>query len=271
MDTTHLLEFIDIVPACADTASLTAVLDILKQSGSDRVVVLDTQQCPIGLIRTRSLLTYLLDAELDAELDGSDSLRGAIDAKLQQNIRALSTDTNPPLLEPLGILSSYQTVDQLRPHLDELTSQQWALVDISGDFLGLLDQLRLMQFWVNHASSEQVSAVPHVSAPVEPVKPHSPSTGQAAESLVPLIELLERLPLPLMLQTSQGQVVTQNLSWRQQLVELENPVELREEATAVLEAIAMKSSQMTSVTAASTDASAAIDHAIDQQLPYLLN
>ncbi|EKQ67608.1 signal transduction histidine kinase [Leptolyngbyaceae cyanobacterium JSC-12] len=45
-----------------------------------------------------------------------------------------------------------------------------------------------------------------------------------------LLQLLERLPIPLMLQTSSGQVVAQNRVWREQVGELSDPVKIWQEA-----------------------------------------
>ncbi|NJR59765.1 MAG: hypothetical protein HC769_13510 [Cyanobacteria bacterium CRU_2_1] len=61
--------------------------------------------------------------------------------------------------------------------------------------------------------------------------------------LDPLIDLLERLPIPLMLQTTTGRVVTQNLAWRQQVEELRDPGQVRREAALILESIAWKERQ----------------------------
>ncbi|MBD1852634.1 hybrid sensor histidine kinase/response regulator [Cyanobacteria bacterium FACHB-502] len=51
----------------------------------------------------------------------------------------------------------------------------------------------------------------------------------------PLVELLERLPIPLMLQTAAGQVIAQNLAWRQQIGELRDPHQVQCEAALALE------------------------------------
>lgn len=53
--------------------------------------------------------------------------------------------------------------------------------------------------------------------------------------LNPLLGLLERLPLPLMLQTSSGRVIGQNAIWREQVGELSDPGWIRQEAAVFLE------------------------------------
>jgi signal transduction histidine kinase/CheY-like chemotaxis protein len=53
--------------------------------------------------------------------------------------------------------------------------------------------------------------------------------------LNPLLGLLERLPLPLMLQTSSGRVLGQNSVWREQVGELLDPGWIRQEAAVFLE------------------------------------
>ncbi len=74
------------------------------------------------------------------------------------------------------------------------------------------------------------------------IDPHFPTSSGSAFTeplhpllLNPLLELLERLPLPLMLQTSSGQVLAQNTDWRDQVGELLDPSWLRQEAAPFLE------------------------------------
>lgn len=70
----------------------------------------------------------------------------------------------------------------------------------------------------------------------------SPLLQPHLTSLAPLLELLERLPLPLMLQTSRGEVLTQNTLWRGQVGELRDPSWVRQEAAALLETPPIKAS-----------------------------
>ncbi|MBD3880463.1 response regulator [Phormidium tenue FACHB-886] len=114
---------------------------------------------------------------------------------------------DPTLLLPLTLLPAHIPLEQIPP-IDSL----WGLVDAQGEFLGLVDRHRFLQ-----------SLLPS-SVPLTHSLPH------------PLVDLLDRLPLPLMLQTAIGQVITQNLVWGQQVGELQNPIQVRQAAALVLEA-----------------------------------
>jgi signal transduction histidine kinase/CheY-like chemotaxis protein len=61
-----------------------------------------------------------------------------------------------------------------------------------------------------------------------------------------ILELLERLPLPLMLQTSGGQVVAQNSSWCQQITALQHPEHIHQDAASLLTAPPSANSASTS-------------------------
>jgi signal transduction histidine kinase/DNA-binding response OmpR family regulator len=79
-----------------------------------------------------------------------------------------------------------------------------------------------------------VTAIAGLNVPAL-VPPSGALTWSTVTPLAPLVELLDRLPLPLMLQTSGGQVLTQNLAWQQQMGELLDPNWVRQEAAALLE------------------------------------
>lgn len=69
------------------------------------------------------------------------------------------------------------------------------------------------------------------------VPPQSFRAESTAALLDPLIDLLERLPIPMMLQTSTGRVITQNWVWRRQVGDLQDPGQLRQDVAVILEAM----------------------------------
>jgi hypothetical protein len=77
------------------------------------------------------------------------------------------------------------------------------LVDGDGRFLGLLNSWLLLKSLTPNFTTSEASA----GTDEEPQQ----------TSIKLLVQLLEQLPLPLSLQTATGQVLTQNLSWRQQI------------------------------------------------------
>ncbi|WP_416676394.1 ATP-binding response regulator [Egbenema bharatensis] len=135
--------------------------------------------------------------------------------------------------------------------------QQWVLVNRDGQYVGILDRLRLLQVLASQTIAAPmghgVGAAREVSTAREPgVDPaigRSPSPPAGSTTALdeghseptlpvvdPLIDLLERIPVPLMLQTGAGQIITQNLVWRQQVSGLRDPGQIGQAAAAILEA-----------------------------------
>ncbi|MDJ0600687.1 MAG: ATP-binding protein [Crocosphaera sp.] len=81
-------------------------------------------------------------------------------------------------------------------------SSNYGLVDEQGQFLGLLNSWQIVQAVLVEQSHPQQELV-------------------SAKNLIK--ELLEELPLPVMLQTHQGEIIQQNRTWREQIGELIPP------------------------------------------------
>ena len=212
MDTRSLNAFLISVPTCMETESLTCVWRIFQQTGCDQVVVVDAQQVPIGILALSRLVSYLSIAGLPpVGANASDLKRPSPESSLKALAKRDRT-----LFTPLTLLSFHDSLDPPR------TDHPWGLVDSQGHFLGLVDRLRFLQSLIQSSPESDSPSV-------------SPLSGSPA-LLPPLIDLLERLPLPLMLQTATGRVITQNLVWRQQIDELQNPEQVQQSAAAMLEA-----------------------------------
>jgi signal transduction histidine kinase/CheY-like chemotaxis protein len=204
MESLSLREFVKSVPTCVESDTLAAVWQTLEQTGGDQAVVLDVRQAPLGILHLRRLVPFL---SLGA---------GWADHATAHSIHDLrrSEQHRQPLLEDLVPLSAAFTVDAFRPYLnDRLTP---VLMDESGRYVGLVDRLALLQ----HFATEKLRT--------------KRSKSEAVPD--PMIELLERLPIPLMLQTGSGRMVTQNWAWRQQIGELRDPSQISQEAGQILEA-----------------------------------
>lgn len=80
--------------------------------------------------------------------------------------------------------------------------QHWALVDEEGQFLGLLNSWRILKSLDPNCAQAETTSQEKQPQPT---------------NLKPLVQLLEHLPLPLSIQTTTGQVLAQNLIWRQQI------------------------------------------------------
>ncbi|HAX85042.1 MAG TPA: hypothetical protein DCY91_02000, partial [Cyanobacteria bacterium UBA11370] len=87
--------------------------------------------------------------------------------------------------------------------IDITSSRQWAVVEKEGQFLGLLNS------WLVLKSLALIPSITETERQDnEEVQPNN---------LKLLIQVLEELPLPLSLQTATGQVLAENLTWRQLL------------------------------------------------------
>ena len=212
MESASLKEFIQSAPTCVETDDLASVWQRLGQTGSDQAIVLNEQQAPLGVLRLSRLIPYL------------SLTKGWVDDALaaqtiQQICQSLGQDRQP-LLEDLTPLSLQWSLEDFRPHLSEIERRQWALVDESGRYVGILDRLQLLQFIAHTAESPRPQPQQRRGAPLP---------------ISPMVELLERLPIPLMLQTASGRMVAQNLAWRQQIGELRDPEQISQEAGQILE------------------------------------
>jgi signal transduction histidine kinase/CheY-like chemotaxis protein len=205
METVALREFIQSVPTCVVSDRLATIGQQLGQMDCDQAIVLNPQRSPLGVLRLSRLIPYLSP--------GSDGIAGG-DQTLQQ-LEAAGQDRQP-LLEDLVSLPLQWSLEDLRLHLPQLDRRAWALVDASGRYVGMLDRVQVLQ------------AI--ACAPSKAKRKKSPNPP-----LNPMVELLERLPIPLMLQTASGRKVAQNLAWRQQIGELRDPEQISQEAGQILE------------------------------------
>ena len=233
MPAPSLKEFAQAIPVCEQTSGLAAVLDIFRSSGCDTVVVLSEQQYPLGVVNFRQVMPHLISS---VRLGETPATMATVD--FQKPLYQLE----PPIIEPLPSLPAQMSLSQFWPYIqesgDQLTpnrglrvgrweqagqgrdfaplsapspmssqspitsSQHWALVDEEGKFLGLLNSWLVLKFL-----AQNLTVIEEACANEQP----------QPTSLLPLVQLLEQLPLPLSLQTSTGQVLAENHTWRQQI------------------------------------------------------
>ena len=236
-----LNQFIQPVPVCSETEDWTIALAVLSQAGAaDRLVLLNDRHQPTGLISLRNLLSLRLVA-----------------AEPAQPMALI-----PALCEPLVLLPQTLSVGEVLPHLQVLPQPHYAIVQTDGAFLGLLDHAKLLRF-LTLPQPDGLAPAPAITAEKTELKqqikrqqriiqrrePHpgtlrgrdlastAPLSAAASDfvRLNPLPGLIEHLPLPLMLQTSDGQVLAQNSLWREQVGALLDPSWIRQEAAVLLE------------------------------------
>ena len=130
-----LYEFIATVPMCWETNTLAAALAIFVEEQCDRLIIVNLQQRPIGLLYSARLLPQFLAAEADNCLVDLQQPLSQVDKSLIEPIQTIPAAEN---LETFSLFLKYQEVQPQR-NLD------WALVDSDGKYLGILNTLRLLQ------------------------------------------------------------------------------------------------------------------------------
>ncbi|MEH2324238.1 MAG: ATP-binding protein [Nostoc sp.] len=212
-----LYDFQATVPSCPQTSSLAVVLEIFEQEQCDRLVVVNQQQSPIGLLYSARLIQKLLTDSDDKNLNLHQSL----------------SICGQGVIEPIQTILASERVEQLGLHLcyaqaEKQQSLDWALIDSDGQYLGLLDSSRLLRSLAKERMAGlQNSGIERSSGEPQPNQPKS--LGHQ-----PLVQLLERLPWPLMLQTGTGEVVGRNPAWWEQLGGLKDPEGVRQQVEAIL-------------------------------------
>ncbi|WP_445240700.1 ATP-binding response regulator [Microcoleus vaginatus] len=215
--------FIEPVPLCLQTAALESLQSIFRSCNCDRVAVVNEQLQPVGLVYLRSLWARATDRTNDGQQPLSESPIAI------EPVRAL-----PATMSVSEFWQYLQTEEQntpARPNRQTAgisSNNPIALTDASGQFLGMLDSLSLLQFAALNSSSlcsltESATAVKEIE--LKPVCEAIATVLEAqvrfleaglkpSENLNSLVQLLEKLPLPLRLQTPTAQIVSQNAAWR---------------------------------------------------------
>ncbi|WP_416336941.1 ATP-binding protein [Crocosphaera sp. UHCC 0190] len=176
-----------------------------QSSQYDSVVLVNEYEIPLGIISSRQLMLTLIEQPLITpdQLD----IRSW---KWSQSPASFAPWDWQTCLSPLVLIPSHLGLAEFLPYIqDEARTDPsqtiYGLIDERGRFLGLLDSWRILKTLLaqkNTVGSESFSV-------------------NSAKQL--LTELLEELPLPVMLQTEQGDIIQQNRTWREQIGEFIPP------------------------------------------------
>ncbi|WP_445638606.1 ATP-binding protein [Nostoc sp. DSM 114161] len=226
-----LYNFQAIVPSCPQTTTLAVVLEIFEKEQCDRLVVVNQQQYPIGLLYSVRLIQQLLGHSDDKNLN------------LQQSLSIWGQ----ALIDPIQTIPVSERVEQLSWRFSQQQAQKqqnldWALVDSDGKYLGLVDTPRLLRSLAKEKMAGSLSYGEHPHK-YDALPAHSPAqTPNQPQPLAqkPLVKLLETLPWPLMLETGTGEVVAKNPAWWQQLGVLKDPEGVRQQVEAILAPVRAK-------------------------------
>jgi signal transduction histidine kinase/CheY-like chemotaxis protein len=210
MPTPSLKEFAQTIPICQLTSGLATVLELFCTSGCEVIVVVSEKLRPLGIISLRQVLPYLIS---------NNSKNKPLTMKEEALAQPIS-HLKPSIIEPLSTLPAQLNLSQFWAYIQQpepltkiwklgentlsqfSTNQHWALVDEQDNFLGLLDNCRLLNFFASKFTATSQT--------------ETQETPQR-QKIAPLLQLLEQLPLPLSLQTVSGEILAQNPAWQTQI------------------------------------------------------
>lgn len=203
--TLALQQFLKVVPVCEPTTSLGTLQDIFQGGCEDTVAILSDGGAPLGIITLKRFLQHCphrASANVGSRSPGAEKENRSLLEMAQ---------TQQDLLEPIAILPGQMTVEDFYPYLQrtewrDRLDRPCALVDEAGKFQGLLDGWRLLKMLASLDEKPKTAA-------------SSFKTGSA------LLAFIDKFPIPLMLQTADGEIQHQNIAWQTQIgtrVELEN-------------------------------------------------
>jgi signal transduction histidine kinase/DNA-binding response OmpR family regulator len=246
----YIKEFIAFVPSCTQKTSLGEILDIFQQHECDRMVVLSEQNHPLGILHLFSLLPYLRESKgKQARTTSSKTVKKTESKEKTVASGSQATVNKSCLLQPLSelglsiitpltTLPSEFSLPEFWPYLQNEIAKlgktyELAIVNLSGKFLGLLNKQLLLEFVASDLAALYLEDKSVISAQV--ALSNQKNLPDEVATLNSLIQLLEKLPLPLMLQTGNGQSVRQNSAWRQHFDSLQDADWLRKEIAELLE------------------------------------
>jgi signal transduction histidine kinase/DNA-binding response OmpR family regulator len=238
--TPSLKEFLQPVRVCLQTAPLEAVIELFTSCECDRIVVVNEQQYPVGVVNLRKLMPYLLSnikpqAGISTAVINDKTHRGDRCNILfnqgnylgdRTKVNLLEKTQHPAtqladfsrLIEPVETISAdlcwNQFWQQLLNQEESGLNKHWVVVDSDRLCIGLLDSWRLLKYiapLINSSSNFSQEGTTF----------SNPSQQPQSTIINYLEQLLEQLPLPMMLQTGGGEVISKNTAWRKNLLEVE--------------------------------------------------
>ncbi|MEA5535841.1 hybrid sensor histidine kinase/response regulator [Crocosphaera sp. XPORK-15E] len=194
-----LQHFLHSVPVCHLPVTFPYLISQFQSGQHDTVVLVNEYDIPLGLISSRQLMLKLLENP-QIKPDQQDGTSW----NLSQSQTSFPSWDWENCLSPLVLIPSRLSLAEFFPYIQDQgtteTSQPvYGLIDERGKFLGLLDSWQILKTLLAQKNS---------------VGSESSSVHSAKQLLK---GLLEELPLPVMLQTEQGEIIQQNRTWRQEI------------------------------------------------------
>ncbi|MEO1349542.1 MAG: hybrid sensor histidine kinase/response regulator [Cyanobacteria bacterium J06635_15] len=230
-----LAEFLIRAPSCAQGSNLQTLLDQCHHTAASRssqyCVLLHSSGRPVSCVGIAQVLAYISDRQR--------SVLGVDDRRISPPISALEPpspkrqgstlplDTHQPLqqaiphlIEAIGLLSAQTPLDQVWSSLRQ--RQVWVLVDAQQHYLGLLDSWAVLKFLADGADDNQhslglINNFPRLTPELQAAEPITPMPRTLAKTSGPtwvtLVTAFADSPLPVMFQSSAGQILSRNLAW----------------------------------------------------------
>ncbi len=199
MPTLTLKNFLSLVPWCEETIAIAGLLEVSAAKKSDRIIAVNVQQQPIGIIYTNRLKLHLDD----------------VSKVKKQHLLQSALQDNSKFLEPLKVLPGDWSLEQFNLYLQQNKSSndQWAVVDEDAKYLGLVNSSQLLQHLASSLPENSVNS---------------------QLSLNFLVQLVEKLPWAVVLQTSTGDIVAQSKIWQEQFGFAGDVATIRQEIADIL-------------------------------------
>lgn len=208
-----LKEFVSSIPTFQQRSGLDKLIDLASSNNCETIAILDRRWSIAGVINCDRLLR-LLAVHWQEKVATSAA---TVVKNLSVGSNFLSTIDFEEIIEPAHLVSSETKV---REFLSEFQSSAlgsattgrviapadrtiYLVIEPTGTLLGLLDTQKLLRFLVSTHSTEKSS--------------FSSATASITASFC---DLIEKIPLPLILQTDEGKTVYQNRAWQESF----NPV-----------------------------------------------
>ncbi len=212
----NLLTFLQVVPVCHYDASLETLGFIFSQGNCEQVVIVNSQYQPLGMISLRRFLPYLLNQIPVSPPSQTQPSLGEIFQAIIEPVIGIPSHLN---LQEFWIYLQYQN-SQTGADQTQTQSISLALVNQTGEFIGLIDSLQVLDHLVKHSQpfppveSPKASPLQTFDWKTENSLKLSFLSPKDSTLLNHLIEFLSELPIPLMIQQNDGTIISQNLAWR---------------------------------------------------------
>lgn len=170
-----LESFIKLAPVGREPLNYQELLRIFLSGEHEEIAIVNSQNFPVGTIRFRNLIPYLL--------------------KQAANQREQEDKIWSEAIEPLAIFPAKTSVTKFY-QTNYQSDRSAAVVKDSGELLGLLDTRSIIKYLLRE---------------------DLPRLEGAASARKDSFSILEKLPVPLRIETKGGTVIYQNSSWREKI------------------------------------------------------